>query len=248
MRPRPLDGPDDHHQIGDGTFIDQVIGQYAARVAGLAPVLDLGHVSTTLDTIFRKNFRESLADHLNVMRSFALTDESGVLMCSYPDGARPRRPFPYHSEVMTGFEHALATAHVYDGDRATAVRIVESTRRRYDGRRRNPFDEAEAGHHYARALASWSAFVAWNGFAYRAPTGRFTMDFHDAEGSTFWSTGSAYGTWRQWRVGGRLTAEISVIEGTIRIDEVVSHGIIVQAPRETHGAGARIPVDLGPVG
>ena len=30
-----------------------------------------------------------------------------------------------------------------------------------DGRKRNPFDEAECGHHYARALAAWSVLKAW---------------------------------------------------------------------------------------
>jgi hypothetical protein len=43
------------------------------------------------------------------------------------------------------------------GGRGGAERVV---RDRYDGRKRNPFDEAECGHHYARALAAWTVLKA----------------------------------------------------------------------------------------
>ena len=39
-------------------------------------------------------------------------------------------------------------------------------RERFSGRRRNPFDEAECGHHYGRALASWGLVLALAGFHY----------------------------------------------------------------------------------
>ena len=43
----------------------------------------------------------------------------------------------------------------------TADLVVRDIRARYDGVRRNPFDEAECGHHYSRALSSWSVFRAF---------------------------------------------------------------------------------------
>jgi hypothetical protein len=36
-----------------------------------------------------------------------LGDETALLMASYPKG-RPKNPFPYFTEVMTGFEYTAA--------------------------------------------------------------------------------------------------------------------------------------------
>lgn len=225
--PASLDLPEDHFQLGDGVLVDQLVGQYAARLAGLGSVLDAANIRTTLDTIFTRNFRPSLHEHFTNMRTFALGDEAGVLMCSYEEGKRPAQPFPYFSEIMTGFEYTLAAGHIQDGDRKKAVQIIDAIRARYDGRRRNPFDEAECGHHYARAMASWSAFVAWNGFNYNGQTKTFAIDLADAEGSTFWSTGSAFGIWRQRREGDRLCIELEVIEGSTAVEHVVMCGQMI---------------------
>jgi hypothetical protein len=54
-------------------------------------------------------------------------------------------------------------------------------RERFAGARRNPFDEAECGHHYARALASWGLIVALTGFSYDGRSG--VMPFARAPGS-----------------------------------------------------------------
>ena len=76
-------------------------------------------------------------------------------MCTYDADKRPTRPFPYFSEVMTGFEYTAATGLLQVGAADEGLEIIRSIRDRYDGGKRNPFDEAECGHHYARAMASW---------------------------------------------------------------------------------------------
>jgi hypothetical protein len=48
------------------------------------------------------------------------------------------------------------------------LEIIMAIRARYDGLKRNPFNEAECGHHYARAMASWAAILALSGFEYSA--------------------------------------------------------------------------------
>ncbi|MCU1477091.1 MAG: putative bile acid beta-glucosidase [Subtercola sp.] len=205
-------------QLGKGVLIDQLVGQYAARIAGLGTLLDEGNVRTTLDHIFASNFRTSMAGHFNHMRGYALGDEAAVLMCTYEAGTRPKSPFPYFNEVMTGFEYTLATNHIQDGDRSTAITIIDAIRRRFNGARRNPFDETECGRHYARAMASWSAFVSWTGFHWNGLTGTLTINLEGE--SAYWSTGSAAGTIR--RAGDVISLE--VLEGDIDIRSVTLNG------------------------
>jgi non-lysosomal glucosylceramidase len=136
------------------------------------------------------NRRAGFFDHNNVMRSYVLGDETAVLMASYPRGERPKEPFSYFTEVMTGFEYTLAAGLAYEGEIDEALRVVADIRERYDGRRRNPYDEAECGHHYARAMASWGVLLALSGFHYDGVNKTMTI----ASGTHFFSTGDAWGT------------------------------------------------------
>lgn len=178
-------------QLGAGCLVDQLVGQYFAHVCGLGYLLDPTKVKKTLHSIMRYNFKLSFNDHFNHLRSFVLGDESALLMATYPKGRRPRRPFPYFNEVMTGFEYTAAAGMLYEGQVKNGLRVIEAIRARYDGQKRNPFDEAECGHHYARAMASWAAVLALTGFHYSAV--EQTMTFDPIIGTHFWSTGHAWG-------------------------------------------------------
>ena len=202
-------------QLGAGCLVDQLVGQFVAHVCGLGHLLDPEHVRTTLQSIMRYNFREGFHDHFNHLRSFVLGDEAGLLMASYPRGNRPKRPFPYYNEVMTGFEYSTAIHMLYEGLTEDGLRCIEAIRDRYDGQKRSPFDEAECGHHYARAMASWAAVLAWTGFHYSAVEGR--MSFAARPGTHFWSTGYAWGTCRQERIDGGMRVELCVCGGELAL-------------------------------
>ena len=152
---------DPDYQLGRGCLIDQLLGDYAARLAGLGPVADETHARTALATVLAKCRKTADDDGFNPMRGFALKGEESIRMAWYPEGAMPRSPFPYYAETMTGFEYVVAALQALYGDHAGAERTVRNIRARYDGVKRNPFDEAECGHHYARALAAWSILKAW---------------------------------------------------------------------------------------
>jgi len=153
---RDLSEPD--FQLGSGCLVDQLVGQFQTHVCGLGYLVDPGHVRSTLQSIMRYNYREHLYDHFNNMRSFILGDESRLLMAYYPKD-RPRNTFPYFLEVMTGFEYAAAIGMLYEGQTEDGLRCIKNIRDRYDGRKRSPFNGAECGHHYARAMASWGAVL-----------------------------------------------------------------------------------------
>jgi non-lysosomal glucosylceramidase len=146
---------DPDFQIAAACTTDQLAGHTMATLSGLRTGLSGTHVTRALRSIALHNHRDDFAGHVNHLRSYALGDESGLLNGTYPRGGRPRRPFPYCDEVWTGVEYTAAVGLVVDGQVDAALRIVEDVRSRYDGRRRNPFDEVECGHHYVRAMASW---------------------------------------------------------------------------------------------
>jgi uncharacterized protein (DUF608 family) len=200
-------------QLGSACLVDQLVGGYMARVCGLEPVLDLDNVRQTLSSIMRYNFRENFHDHFNNSRSYVLNDEAAMLMATYPRGNRPESPFPYFNEVMTGFEYTAATHMIYEGMEEEGLTAIRAIRNRYDGRRRSPFNEAECGHHYARAMAAWTGLLAWTGFQYDAENA--TMTFAPREGTFFWSNGSAFGQVDIRRTDDGWQTNLRVIEGAL---------------------------------
>ena len=179
------------YQLGEGCLVDQLVGQYLAHVCGLGYLVKKENVAKTLESIMKYNYRENMSDHFNCFRSYALGNEAALLMASYPR-SRPVNPFPYFTEVMTGFEYAAAIGMLYEGQTENGLKCISNIRNRYDGRKRSPFDEAECGHHYGRAMASWSAIPALTGFHYSAVTAE--IKFANITGMHFWSNGYASGT------------------------------------------------------
>ena len=104
-----------------------------------------------------------------MQRTYALNDEAGLLVCDYGKAERPKIPFPYYAEVWTGLEYSTAALMLYAGMVREGLECIAESRARYDGVKRNPWDEPECGHHYARAMSAWSGVLALSGFRYHAP-------------------------------------------------------------------------------
>jgi non-lysosomal glucosylceramidase len=206
------------YQVGGGCLIDQLIGQYLAQVAGLGSLVSPEHVQRTLNSIYTYNYKRSLARHDNVERTFALNDEAAMVICDYATASRPRIPFPYFAEVMTGFEHSTAALMLYSGMVDQGVESIKNIRSRYDGEKRNPWDEAECGHHYARAMASWSSVVALSGFHYDGPQAAVVAvpRVPHRVFQCFWSTGTGWGTFSYSPIAQRGTrVTLKVLAGKL---------------------------------
>ena len=152
------------YQYGKGCLADQLLGQQLAHACGLGYVLDKNNVKSAVHSIFKYNFMEDFSDFANVQRLFALNQNSGLLLCSWPNGGRPEIPFVYSDEVWTGIEYQVASHLIYEGFVDEGLKIVEACRNRHDGIERNPWNEVECGHHYARSLASYGVMLALTGF------------------------------------------------------------------------------------
>lgn len=202
-----LSDVDEHrYQYGRGCLSDQLFGQQLAHLVGLGHVLPAAHVRSAIRAVHRYNFRDDLADHHSVQRTYALNDEAGLLLCSWPRGGRPRIPFVYSDEVWTGIEYQVATHLIYEGLVDEGLSIVRAVRDRHDGRRRSPWNEVECGNHYARSLASWGPVIALSGVDHDAPSGTLTVRPRlDAPTvSTILTTGSGWGELTLTAGGARL--------------------------------------------
>jgi hypothetical protein len=138
----------------------------------LNPVLDAAKVRSHLKSVHRHNFKGDLSAHSNPQRStYAIGREGGLLLCTWPLGNMPSLPFVYSNEVWTGIEYQAASHMIMMGLIDEGLEIVRACRARYDGTVRNPFDEYEWGHWYARAMASYALIQAFSGARFDAVDG-----------------------------------------------------------------------------
>jgi uncharacterized protein (DUF608 family) len=210
------------YQYGNGCLSDQLLGQYLATFAGLGHILDSSHVREALHSIYTFNFKRSLRSFPNVQRVYALNDEGGLLLCSWPHGDRPVLPFVYSDEVWTGIEYQVAASLLAHGLVKEGLDVVRAVRGRYDGARRNPWDEEECGHHYARAMSSWALLLALSGYRYDGVSQEIAFgpvekrdDFR-----SFWSCGSGWGTVSVKQQGGATTAKLTLTRGALMLREL----------------------------
>ena len=108
------------------------------------------------------------------------------------------------------------------------IEIVRNTRRRYDGEKRNPWDEAECGHHYARAMSAWSTVLALSGFSYDGPSASVSAlpPHFENEFRCLWATGTGWGTFSLNGGSGNTRFTLKVLSGTLacRSCQIASSG------------------------
>lgn len=205
------------YQHGLGCLSDQLLAQQFAHVYGLGYLLPQEKVKSAVKAVYNYNFRTDFSNHKNCQRVYALNDEKGLLLCSWPQGGRPRLPFVYSDEVWTGVEYQVAAHLIFEGYIEEGLTIAKAVRDRHDGQRRNPWNEVECGHHYARSMSSWGLLIALSGFKFDMVRKEiaFAPVIEQESFTTFWSTGLAWGTYSQNknRETGDFEVDIQVLQG-----------------------------------
>lgn len=213
------------YQYGTGCMSDGVFGAWLARLCGVETYQNKENIRRNLKAIFDYNFRSSLWRHANTQRpGYAVGDEPGLLVCTWPKGGKPTLPFVYSDEVWTGIEYQTASHMIAEGLVAEGLTIVQSLRSRFDGQKRNPWNEYECGSYYARAMASYALLYALSGFRYSAPDRTLYLEprLDVRPFRSFFSTASGWGT---------ITIQddavaVEVIEGNLALDRILltQHG------------------------
>jgi uncharacterized protein (DUF608 family) len=195
-----------------------VLGAWMARVCGIGQILDPARVKSHLRAVYRHNLRHDLSGHANPQRpGYAFGDEGGLLLCTWPRGDEPSLPFVYSNEVWTGIEYQVASHLIMEGYVDEGLEIVRTCRKRYDGRTRDPFDEIECGHWYARAMASYSLLQALSGARYDAVDKKLYLNPPTpGDYRAFIATATGFGS-----VGVREGKPfLEVRHGSIEVDEI----------------------------
>ena len=205
------------YQYGDGCLADQVFGQELAHLYGLGYLFDRVHVKSAVSSVYHYNFKNKLDEHESVQRNYAMSDEPGLVLCSWPNGGRPEQPFVYSDEVWTGIEAQVAVHLIYEGKVKEGLELVKAVRKRYDGICRSPFDEAECGYHYVRSMASWGLLIALSGYRYDMDRRElsFAPAVSESDFQCFYSNGESWGVYRQWLRDGERRWEIIPLYGTL---------------------------------
>lgn len=183
------------YQIANGSSIDQMLGQWHSNILGLGSIFDNVQISSALTEMMKNNFKPSMRNEVNPWRLFSLNDEAGAVMCAYPENVeKPKIPVPYCEETMTGFEYAFAGLLCSEGRIEDGLRVVRAIRNRFDGMKRNPWNEFECGSNYARAMASYALIPILSGFEFDMPNKHIGFKpYTDKEFKCIWSVGGAWG-------------------------------------------------------
>ncbi len=184
------------YQYGMGCLSDGVLGFWLAKMCGLGEdIVDPKKVRSHLKAVHKYNLKQNLSAHANPQRpSFAMSNDGGLLLCSWPTGRKPALPFVYSDEVWTGVEYQVASHLIMEDKVEEGLEIVRICRKRYDGTRRNPFNEYECGHWYARALSSYGLVQALTGVRYDAIDKTLYIDSKIGDFRSFLATETGFGT------------------------------------------------------
>ena len=205
-------------QLGKGCLVDQLVGQYMAHICGLGYLGDKNHIQKTLQSVMKYNYIPDVSGEFNNMRSYVMGHEAALMMASWPKG-RLEVPFPYFPEAMTGFEYCAAVGMIQEGMVDDGLKCIKAIRDRFDGAKRNPFDEPECGKHYARSMASWASVLALSDFHYSGVDK--TMSFTRTPGKYFWSNGSAFGLCEV----STSSVKLEVLKGSVELNAFYLSGM-----------------------
>ena len=209
-------------QYGKGCLADHMIGQWYAEMLGLGKLYNARKVRRALLSIFKYNWRSDLTDHPGLLRLYALRDETGLVICTWPKGGRPGYPVVYCDEIWCGIEYQVASHLIYEGLVDEGLSVTKGVRERHRGDRRNPWDEFECGHHYARSMASYAVMTALAGFHYDGAAGKmsFAPRIFEKDFRVFVSVGTGWGTFAQKFSGRKRTLTLEAAHGAFEIGEL----------------------------
>jgi hypothetical protein len=123
--------------------------------------------------------------------------------------------------VWTGIEYQVASHLILMGEVEKGLDIVRTARDRYDGKVRNPFDEYECGHWYARAMSSYGLLQGLTGVRYDAIDHILYVDSNIGDFVSFLSTQTGFGN--VFLEKGK--ASFKMVYGNLDVNKIIVSGV-----------------------
>ncbi len=226
--------PDEKHLDAIGTdsgcYIDQVIGQFWAFQTGLGRLYSETHIKSALRSLWKYNFAPDVGpfrDTYKKGRYYALAGDGGLVMSTWPKGGKrddweKHWQYGYFNECMTGFEWQVAAHMIGEGMLTEGLAVSRAIHDRYDASKRNPYNEIECSDHYARAMASYGAYIAASGYEYHGPKGyiAFAPRLSPENFRAAFTAAMGWGTYEQQQSSNTQTAAIDIKYGTLDLNRI----------------------------
>ncbi len=209
--------------------IDQVLGQAWAHQVGLGRIQDRKKTLSALRALWKYNYTPDVGPYISVNkggRPYALPGEGGMIMNTNPKnepkpyGDNVSWQMGYFHECMSGFEYQVAAHMIAEGMTDEGMVLTRSIHDRYHASKRNPFNEIECSDHYARAMASYGAFISACGYEYHGPKGymKFAPKWGQEDFKAPFTAAEAWGTYVQQSRGDQVLCTLQPRYGKIELE------------------------------
>jgi hypothetical protein len=134
-------------------------------------------------------------------------------------------------------EYEVAALLLARGEIGEAMKLIDATRKRYDGTKQNPWNDIECGDHYARAMSSWSLLEAASGYRYDASTCTigFSPTISPEHFRAPFVARDGWGTVSQEDRNGRRTLTIRLVHGYLDIENALVPGAVGGVKAQLNG-------------
>ena len=188
--------------VDEGCLTDQLLGQWAAHLAGSGHLFNPQHIRRALQHVIKVNYHA----------------DQGVRNCSWP-GDRFLHEVGKDTWVdqantcWTGTELALAGLLIMEGLVDEGLMVVRNVDTRY----RNwgmYWDHQEFGGHYYRPMSAWGIVPAALGFS--VSNGSVTFDPKISSGTLLWVAADGYGHYQSTA----RSATVRVLSGSLKVRQL----------------------------
>jgi len=216
-----------HYYVGGACDAQQLFGQNWAHQLGLGYILPPEHCAQAAASIFRYNWTPDISLVYDLYaphnRTLAAPGEAAMVNGSWPK--KERQPFENihdKEDIWTGLEYQAACDMINEGHLQQALIMLRAIHDRYDGKKRNPWNEIEGAEHYSRAMHVWNVLLTLSGYTHDGPAGKigFAPKLKPESFKSFFSAAQGWGSFEQ-KIQDRLQqALIEVKWGQVKLKEI----------------------------